>query len=208
MRCLAAFMEWLPSAFKEHSEEQQITRKFSHSFSHVFATVCLIALLLLFSGRGTLLASTSSEYKLKAAFIYNFAKFVSWPPAAFSGSNDPIILGLIDGDPFGGSIDDALEGKTAQKRQIQVKRIKSIADAKKCHILYINSTQSSRVNEILSALRGNSILTIGEADKFTSIGGIIHFVVHKQRVAFKINNEQAKNVDLAISSQLLKLAVD
>jgi hypothetical protein len=146
------------------------------------------------------------EYTVKAAFLYNFAKFVEWPADSMGGGGSPLVLGVLGDDPFGAAIDQVVAGKTANGRQLVVRRFKWGQDLKQCHILFISSSERKRLAEILGALRGASVLTVGDMDQFGQQGGMIQFVIEQSRVRFEINIGAAQNARLKISSKLLALA--
>ena len=150
--------------------------------------------------------SASSEYLIKAGFIYNFANLVQWPQTAFAQPDSPIVIGILGEDPFGAVIDHALEGKKVNGRGFVIKRLKSASDLNECHILYVSSADITNPGEILHSLKGLPILTIGEMPGFAKRGGIINLVLDNERVRFEVNIDAAKQADLNISSRLLALA--
>jgi len=150
--------------------------------------------------------SPPSEYEIKAAFLYNFAKFVDWPPEAFSGPHDPIVLGIVGEDPFGASLDAMVFGKTVNGRGLVVKRISEGPELRSCHILFISASHQKHLARILESLKGSGVLTVGEADRFTESGGAIRFVLDENRVRFEINLDVTARARLKLSSKLLALA--
>ena len=150
-------------------------------------------------------AQDAPEYQLKAAFLYNFAKFTQWPENAFKDSSAPLVLCVLGEDPFGEAI-NLIKGRTVKARKLEVKRVKRVQDLESCHILFVSSSEKKRLAEIMGALTDSSILTVGETDTFIKYGGIIKFIEVKNKVRFEINAEAMKHAELKISSQLLKLA--
>ena len=146
------------------------------------------------------------EYQVKAAFLYNFAKFVDWPGEAFSDSSAPLVIGVIGEDPFGGALDRAINGKTVSGRSLLVRRLKWGQDLRSCHILYISSSERKRLPQILQSLKGASVLTVGDMGQFNQRGGIINFILEANKVRFEINSHGADQARLRISSKLLTLA--
>lgn len=151
-------------------------------------------------------AQEVSEYQVKAAFLYNFTKFVQWPADVFSDEKSPIIIGLIGEDPFGSALDRAVRGKSVRGRQLTVKRLKWGENLKDCHLIFIGSSERKRAAQILKILKGASVLTVGEMEHFNQQGGIINFISENQRVRFEINADAAGQARLTISSKLLSLA--
>jgi hypothetical protein len=148
----------------------------------------------------------SSEYELKAAFLFNFAKFVDWPPNTFAEPKDPFTVCVLGTDPFGGALDDALRGKFIAEHPVSVTRVKRVADIIRCQILFVSAPESHHLPEVLVKLRGDCVLIIGETDDFASSGGVIQFTLEDNRIRFLINPDAADRAGLKISSKLLALA--
>ena len=148
----------------------------------------------------------SSEYLIKAGYIYNFAKLVEWPASAFAQPDSPIVIGIVGTDPFGPIIDKVLEGKKVNGHPFLIKRLKPTADVKECHILFIGSSLGAHVADTIRLTRGTPILTISEIPGFADHGGIIHLTLEQNKVRFEVNVDAAKEADLNISSRLLVLA--
>jgi len=147
------------------------------------------------------------EYEIKAAFLYNFAKFVTWPEDTFGDQQSPLIIGVLGENPFGGAL-KSVEEKTVQGRQIIVKHFNTEKDIEHCHILYIGSSEKDRMVQLLSGdLSKKEILTVGSMAQFTQSGGVINFVIQGNKTKFEINRESANRAGLKISSKLLKLAI-
>jgi len=149
-------------------------------------------------------AQTAEEYDVKAAFLYNFAKFVDWPPAAFPDPNNLKICVLGD-DPFGGSL-QTVAGEQVGSHKLQVVRTDSLSRPAGCQILFISRSERDRIKEILAAVKGSPVLTVGDTQKFADDGVIINFVLEGSKVRFEINTESADRAGIRISSKLLQLA--
>jgi len=151
----------------------------------------------------------SSEYLIKAGFIYNFAKFVEWPSAAFSQADSPIVIGVLGTDPFGNVLDRIVEDKKLGPRGFVVRRYKwgkDVKDLRDCKILFVSASERTHVDEILQSVKGLPILTVGETPGFAERGGVIRFTLEDNRVRFEVNVAAAHQADLNISSRLLTLA--
>jgi hypothetical protein len=147
----------------------------------------------------------SSEYAVKAAFLYNFAKFVEWPAGAFPGPGEPVTFCILGEDPFGGKLEQTVEGKTVKGRPVVV--LHTGLDALgRCHILFAGSSERPRFDRILAAVGRRPILTVGDDEPFRQAGGIINFVLRESRVRFQIDRAAAERAGLKVSSQLLELA--
>jgi hypothetical protein len=159
---------------------------------------------------GALLAATwgqtAEEYQVKAAFLYNFAKFVEWPTQAFKGSNDPITVCVLGQNPFGNALELAISGKSVAGRPFVVREIASANQAAGCHILFVSSSERKRFRSILGDLKIGGMLTVGEAQGFTADGGVINFKLEGGRIRFEINLDAAQQEQLRVSSKLLSLA--
>jgi hypothetical protein len=157
-------------------------------------------------------ASDSSEYLVKAGFIYNFAKFVEWPSTAFAEPDSPIVIGVLGTDPFGDIINHVVEGKKIGARGFVIRRfkwskeLKESKDFKECRILFVSSSEKLRFEEIVEAVKGLPILTVGEAPGFAERGGMIRLMLEDNRVRFEVNVDAAHDGNLNISSRLLTLA--
>jgi len=169
--------------------------------------LCLSLLWLLAVGDGHAQESAPTEYQLKAAFLLNFAKFVEWPPRVFAEATSPIVLGILGENPFGDVLKRTIRDKTINDRPLVIKEFRSAAEATNCHLLFIGASQKAHLPEILAGLRGASVLTVGETDRFTESGGMINFIRQGNKIRFQINEATAKSVGLKISSKLLNLAV-
>ena len=148
----------------------------------------------------------SMEYRVKAAFIYNFAKFVTWPAEVFENDKTPFTIGVLGKDPFGNIMEQTVAGKTLKGRDIAVKRFGGIEEIKPCHILFVSSSEQARLSEFSAALEEAPVLTVGEMQGFLHKGGVVNFVVMEKNVRFEINLDNADSSGLKISSKLLSLA--
>lgn len=148
----------------------------------------------------------SMEYRVKAACLYNFVKFVDWPSSASQASSNPIVIGILGDDPFDGNLDEIVRGHKANGRAIQIKRSARLDDLKGCDVLFISNSEQQHVAGILKSLEGQSVLTVGDAKDFLAQGGAINFLIQENKVRFEINLGAAQKANLKIDSQLLSLA--
>jgi hypothetical protein len=154
-------------------------------------------------------SSDSSEYLIKAGFIYNFAKLVEWPATAFAQPDSPIVIGILGDDPFGGTLDRIVADKKINGRGFAVKRLKwskDLKDLKDCKILFVSASEAEHVDSVVDAMKWLPVLTIGDGPGFARRGGIMNFTLEDNKVRFEVNVEAAKHADLTISSRLLTLA--
>jgi hypothetical protein len=149
-------------------------------------------------------ADESLEYSVKAAFLFNFTKFIEWPPDAFAQSDAPLSICIFGADPFGKAVDETVAGEIVKGRRVIVQRINRAPAPKSCQVVFAGAPQKGDHN-ILPEL-GRGVLTVGEGETFLSAGGMIAFVIENRRVRFEINQASAANAGLKLSSQLLKVA--
>jgi hypothetical protein len=148
--------------------------------------------------------TTSAEYQLKAAFLYKLAQFVQWPARAFRDAQAPLVIGILGEDPFGAYLDESIvRGEKIDEHPLVVRRYKRVDDAVEGHLLFISSANPAELEKIFAQLKGRAILTVGDADTFTRLGGMVRFVVEEGHVRLRISVEAAKACDLKISSKIL-----
>jgi hypothetical protein len=138
------------------------------------------------------------EYQVKAAFLFNFLKFVEWPASA---SDSPWGICVLGHDPFGDVLDQTVRGKIVNGRAVEVRRYARLGDVKDCHILFIGHADFERVGTSVQ----QGLLTVGESPTFLKAGGIINFYIEENRVHFEIRPSVMQATGLHVSSQLLKL---
>jgi YfiR/HmsC-like len=151
-------------------------------------------------------AAPSAEYQVKAVFLFNLAQFVEWPARAFSDPEAPLVIGVLGEDPFGAYLDETLRGESVHNRPLILQRYRRVSDVKVCHVLFVSSSETDRLEQILASLRGRSVLTVGDADEFIARGGMIRLVTEKNKIRIRINIEAVRAANLTISSKLLRLA--
>jgi len=148
---------------------------------------------------------TPSEYQVKAAFLYNFAKFVEWPDTAFTSNSAPLNICILGNNPFNASLDD-IRDKTVRGRPLSIRMNPDIDKLNQCHILFISASEKNQLSYIIQRLNNASVLTVADMEGFTSAGGMINLVMQDNKVSFDINLKSARLAGLKISSRLLKLA--
>lgn len=165
-----------------------------------------LAVFLLLCFPGMLAAQGTSEHAVKAAFLYNFAKFVEWPEGTFRTPQEPLTFCVLGEGSLGGELERTVAGKTVMGRPVAVRRLSQLADLDQCRILFVGSSERARFDQILAAVGDRAVLTVGEEEGFNRAGGIISFVVRQSRVRFLIDRETAGRAGLKLSSRLLELA--
>jgi hypothetical protein len=165
-----------------------------------------IAMLLWKHGDQRAFAQSMNEYQVKAAYLYNFAKFIQWPPEAFANDQSPLFLCIVGADPFGQPLDGIAQGKMINGRALIVRRTTNLDDLKACQIVFSGSGDKKRLSDLLRRLKGSSALAVGESRDFTGMGGSIQFYLEDDRIRFSINVDALQRAHLTASSKLLALA--
>lgn len=145
------------------------------------------------------------EYQLKAAFLYNFAKFVDWPAPA-TDAMEPLVVVVFGRDPFGPVLENALWGKTIHNRPLVVRRASRVEEVMPCHVLFVGAQERRRLPQALAAVEGAPVVTVSEIEDFLEQGGTVQFVRDGNKLRFEINLGAARRSGLSISSKLLNLA--
>lgn len=149
---------------------------------------------------------SSIETKIKAGYLFNFAKFVKWPAAAFPASDSPIVIGVVGGDPMVKTMRDVLRGKSVEGRPIEIKEISNPDSSAPCHMLFVSASSGKSAGEISTALNNAAILVVGESPQFAEKGGMIGFVRENESLRLSLNLEAAQRAGLKVSSQLASVA--
>lgn len=169
--------------------------------------VSLIVCVFLAVASPAVIAEDALEYRVKAAFLYNFARFIEWPAEAGKDVASPMQVCTFGSDPFGTALNATLKGKTVNGRGLTASNVTSASDAENCEILFVPAQISDTDSrKLLSQVKGKSVLTVGEEQQFNRSGGIVRFLLEDGKVRFEINLGAAKASGLKISSKLLKVA--
>jgi hypothetical protein len=147
-----------------------------------------------------------TEYQVKAAYLFNFLKFVEYPSESFADPLAPIVIGIVGDDPFGSALPQVVTGKTVQGRDLVLRSYRAGEDLRGAHILFISASEKKRLPLILSSLHGSSVLTVSDMEGFLDAGGMVQFLNENDRVRFAINVDATGRARLKLSSKLLSLA--
>ncbi|HEY1717873.1 MAG TPA: YfiR family protein [Verrucomicrobiae bacterium] len=150
-------------------------------------------------------SGVSTEYQIKAAFLFHFAQFVEWPSADSTNADGTFVIGVLGENPFGGALDEIVRGESISNRKITVQYSRSAEDLKNCRIVFVSKSEKARLPRILGELSGKNLLTVGECDGFDQCGGVVDFYLEDDKVHFEINPAAAAREHLKISSQLFRL---
>jgi len=148
----------------------------------------------------------ADEYAVKAAFLYNFVRFVEWPSTAFSAPGAPFVVCVAGRDPFGVALNRTLLGKNVEGHPFATRRLADDERADGCHVLFVARSEKHRAGALADDGRRQSILTIGDFDSFADEGGVVAFYLDDNRVRFAINVDSAARSGLKVSANLLALA--
>jgi hypothetical protein len=146
--------------------------------------------------------------QLKAAFLYNFVRFVDWPTNSLGPDTQPMIIGVIGNDKFANELSTLLKEKKAHNHPIVVKKLATPADAATCQVVFVADGDARRAMQVAEATKDNPILLVGESEDFLNNGGMISIVPDdkQKKLGFDVNQPAAEKRGLVISSNLLKVA--
>ena len=130
------------------------------------------------------------EYQVKAVYLFNFAHFVTWPSQ--ESSRAPLVIGILGDDPFGSYLDEAVRGEKVINRPLIIQRFRRSTELRNCNILFISQSERDRVAQLISSLKGRSVLTVSDMDGFADIGGMIQFFTERNKIRVRINLDAVK----------------
>jgi hypothetical protein len=166
----------------------------------------LFVLALSCSASALLAQTTAKEYRIKAAFLFNFSHYVEWPPDAFKEANSPLTYCTIGDDPFEGALDQSLNAKSVGTHPLRVQHLKAPENFQGCQIVFIGANEKKRVTAILETLKQAPVLVVGESTHFVQQGGTVGFLSEENTVRFEVNLDAAQRARLNISATLLSVA--
>ncbi|MES2276141.1 MAG: YfiR family protein [Bacteroidota bacterium] len=146
------------------------------------------------------------EYQVKAAFLFNFTRFVHWPASSFASADAPFVIGIAGNDPFGTYLDDMVADEKVDGHRIIVRRYADGQELSGCHLLFINNNDPAKLSACLSLVVHQNVLTVGDNDNFIKAGGILRFYKDENRIKMEIRLAAAKVAQLEISAKLLQVA--
>jgi uncharacterized protein DUF4154 len=145
------------------------------------------------------------EIQVKAAFLFNFIKFVDWPATSFVKASSSISVCIVGSDEFSSAFEGLVKGKELGGRALAVRR-SDPGTLSGCHVVYVSESRKRDVQVILREVRGRAVLTVGDVEQFTHKGGVIGFYERDHRLRFSVNPDAGARAGLHISSKLLSLA--
>jgi hypothetical protein len=147
-----------------------------------------------------------SEYDVKAAYLFNFGKFIRVNGTARPAPRSTFDLCILGRDPMGRAIDDIAANESIDNRTVRIVRIADVSQAHGCEVLFIGSSEEAQLRENLAIIAKSDVLTVSDAPDFLDRGGMIQFVLQQNRVRFAINLDAVNRTHLVLSSELLKVA--
>jgi len=147
------------------------------------------------------------EYQIKAAFLYNFAKFITWPTNSFPQSDSPMILAVLGEDPFGPALQQTLTGKSVDGHPIQIVYARRGEIVTNCHILFVSRSEKDRLVPVLKSVARRSVLTVSDFEPFAQSGGMINLFLQGKAIRFQINPNATERAGFKVSSKLGGLGV-
>lgn len=146
----------------------------------------------------------STEYRLKAAFLFNFLQFVDWPSTAFSSPEESVTICVLGPDPFGPDLDALIAGERINGRTIVIQRHQKVDPDAQCHLAFVNKRSERQLRECVEQLKGRPVLTVSDVPPFAGLGGMIEFVTQANRIRLRVNLRATSEAQLRLSSKLLK----
>lgn len=164
--------------------------------------VCLLVATLMPSSH---LMAQTSEYQVKAAFLYKFAGYVQWPEHRFTDEASPIVFGVMGAEQLADTLEQIVTGHTVNDRPIEVRRLSPGSSVVDVHVLFVSQSSLSRVDSVLSELASSSILTVTESP-LRPEGSVINFEIINDKIRFDVSLDTAEQGGLDISARLLQVA--
>lgn len=168
------------------------------------ALVCVLSAVLSWSV-AVFQQRTAPEPDVKAAFLYNFTRFVSWP-AGIPPESEPFRVCVVADRTSTEAVERTMAGETIQGRPVQTRIPSSAAEVKSCQLLFIGRVAEERAASLMAAARESPVLVVGEGETFPERGGAIGFVMEEGRVRFDVSSGNAQRSGLTLSSRLLNAA--
>jgi hypothetical protein len=171
-----------------------------------FASLALVGVMLPQASVPAAPPGESLEYRVKAAYLMNFTRYVEWPSTSFQDASEPFRICVLGTDPFGRVLDATLMGRTIQGRPLSSRRIRTVRQADACHVVFVSGETWRSEPELLKHLSRSGVLTVGESEQFARDGGVIGFIILDETVRFVVNASARDRAGLRISSRMLSLA--
>jgi hypothetical protein len=151
-------------------------------------------------------AEAAPEYQVKAVFLFNFTRFVEWPPQAFATPGGPFVIGILGDDPFGARLDDVTRNERIGEHPLIVRRYRHAEEIGDCQMLFVGRDESAGLGKVVERLNHRAVLIVSEIEGSAEHGAMIQFATESSHVRLRINADAARGAGLVISSKLLHLA--
>jgi hypothetical protein len=172
------------------------------------ASLIVLAWMLIGVAKLTGQQAKAGEYQVKAAYLYNFARFVEWPARTAAEANNRFSICVLGQNPFGGALNTTFANETINGKSVIARNIPDSSEATNCRILFISASEGDRLRQILATVKDASVLTVSDLPQFSRSGGMVQFMMEGSHVRFEVNLAPAERAGLVLSSELLKVAVN
>jgi hypothetical protein len=151
-------------------------------------------------------AAAATEQQLKAVFVFNFSHFVAWSPESFATPAEPFVIAVLGGDAIADQLVEVVRDERVDAHPLVVRRVRSAEEIPPCQILYVDRSQGAQLERVLAQLRQRDTLTVSDLEGAAKRGIVIELANEKNRIKLAINTDSARDANLTISSNLLRLA--
>lgn len=149
---------------------------------------------------------SAAEYRVKAAYLYNFTKYIEWPPGAFASASAPIVIGILGDDPFGGLLEETIRGRTSQGRAVTIRRSRRVDDLRDCQIVFISGSENTEIDATLAILAQRKVVTVCDTGPLFDRGVTIRLMVADATVQFEVRLDAAEGLGVRFNSRMLEAA--
>ncbi len=168
--------------------------------------IAMLALCLLLVHDPVLAQGASLERQVKAAYLVRFGGFVEWPEGTFASPDTPLQIGFVAGDALADQVEQMAAGRNTGGRPVVIRRIRRGDSLTGLHILFIGATDKATATELLTAARGQAVLTVTDSEDVAAQGSMVNFVVASERLRFEVALNQVTAGRLRISARMLAVA--
>ena len=151
-------------------------------------------------------ADEAMEYKVKAASLYHFVNYTTWPKEAFEHESSPFVLAVVGKDPFGAVLEETMRGKKYAGREIRIVRVEALDDLPKAHLLFLAGSHAKQIGKLMVGIGGTPVLVVGDTGGLAEAGALVNFYLEAKRTRFEVNEDAVKRSGLTINPEMLKLA--
>lgn len=157
-------------------------------------------------GSGVAQPPLADEYRVKAAYLYNFTKYIEWPQGAFASASAPIVIGILGDDPFGRLLEETVRGRTSQGRPVTIRRGRRVDDLRDCQIVFISASEKPAIDATLAILAQRRVVTVCDTGPLFDRGVMIRLMLADATVQFEVRLDAAEGVGVRFNSRMLEAA--